>query len=51
MPRAVWVPGSDHGLVWSGGAALLEGSVSPMSWNECGCFSKVGQTCPASSKD
>ncbi len=29
MPRAVWVPGSDHGLVWSGGAALLEGSVSP----------------------
>ncbi len=28
MPRAMWLPGRDHGLVWSGGVAILDGSVS-----------------------
>ncbi|MBK6885458.1 MAG: FHA domain-containing protein [Tetrasphaera sp.] len=28
MARAMWVPGSDHGLVWGGGVAILDGSVS-----------------------
>lgn len=27
--RSIWIPGSDHGLVWSGGVALLDGSVGP----------------------
>lgn len=28
MPRAMWIPGRDHALVWSGGVAILDASVS-----------------------